>query len=99
MNGLRGFLETFLIIVFVPLYSMFVLVLALYLKTAFDVAGILTVSAAIVPVIAVWARIMHKREAESVKALVEGFKTSPERQSQALEEYVQLVRDKDEDEP
>jgi hypothetical protein len=42
---------------------------------------------------------MHKQEAESVKALTEGFMTSPERQSQALDEYVQLVRDKDEEKP
>jgi len=98
VSGLRGFLQIVLMISFVPLYSMFVLVLALYLKTAFDVAGTLTVSVAIVPVIAVWAKIMHKREAESVKALTEGFKTSPERHSQALEAYVKLMQDKDEDE-
>jgi hypothetical protein len=99
VNGLRDFLQTILMIIFPLVYPMLVMLLAVYLKVAFDVAGTLTISATIVPVIAVWAKIMHKREAESVKALTEGFKTSPERQSQAIEEYVQLVRDKDEDEP
>jgi hypothetical protein len=99
VNGFRDFLQTILAIIFPLVYPMLVILLALYLKVAFDVAGILTISATIVPVIVVWAKIMHKREAEGVKALTEGFKTSSERQSQALEEYVQLVRDKDEDEP
>jgi len=97
VNGHGDFLQTVLTIIFPLVYPMLVIMLALYLKLAFNVSGIFTISATIVPVIAMWARIMHKREAEGVKALTEGFKTSPERQSQALDEYVHLVRDKDED--
>jgi len=99
VTALRDFLQTCLTIIFPFAYSSFVVLLALYLKLAFGVAGILTVSVAIVPVITVWAKIMHKREAQSLQARTEGFKTSPERQSQALEEYVKLVQDKHEEEP
>jgi len=97
VNELRDLPRTVLTIIFPLVYPLLVIMLALYLKPAFDAVGILTISATIVPVIAVWAWIMHKREAESVEALTEGFKTSPERQSQALDDYVHLVRDKDEE--
>jgi hypothetical protein len=98
VSDLRDLLQTCLTIIFPFAYPLFVIFLALYLNLAFNVAGILTVSVGIVPVIIVWAKIMHKREAESLQARTEGFKTSPERQSQALEEYVKLVQDNHEEE-
>jgi hypothetical protein len=93
----KDFLKTFLMIAFPFGYSCFVIMLAVYLQVTFALAGIVTVCAAVVPVIAVWAKIMFKREAESMKARVEGFQTSPERRSQVLGEYVQLIQDRGEE--
>jgi hypothetical protein len=94
---LKDYLQTCLMLIFPFGYSFFVVMLALYLQVAFDLAGTITVVTAVVPVVAVWAKIMLRREAESVQGRTEGFQTSPERQSKVLGEYVQLVRDKGEE--
>jgi hypothetical protein len=96
LGALRGFFETFLLVLLPIFYAMFVILIALYLKALLELPGLITVFAAIVLPMVVWVRIMQKRETESAEAQLKGFKISPEIQERTLEEYEQLMKKKDE---
>ncbi len=94
MGGLKGYLEIVSLSLLPVFYAMFVILLALYLKMAFDVAGLVTVFVAIVPPLGIWAWIMHTRETKSIEAQAKGFKVSPEIQERTLDEYEQMLKKK-----
>jgi len=96
VGALKSFLETTLLALLPIFYSMSVILIALYLKVTLNAPGLITVLAALVPPIVVWAKIMYKRETESVEAQTKGFRISPEIQERSLEEYEQLLKKKDE---
>jgi hypothetical protein len=98
MRGLEGFLETIFLAILPVFYAMFVILTALYLKIVFNVAGLVTIFAAIVPPVGIWAWIMHARETKSAEAQAKGFKVSPEIQARTLAEYEQLLKKKEETE-
>jgi hypothetical protein len=79
-------------------YAMFVVFLALYLKIAFGVAGLVTVFALLAPPFGVWAWILHEREVKSGEAQAKGFQVSPEIQARTLDEYERLLKKKEETE-
>jgi hypothetical protein len=96
-DGIRALLGVFFLGLFCVFYSMFVIVLALYMKVFFDVAGLVTVFAALCPPIGVCVWYMHKREVKATEALAKGFPVSPEIQACRLDEYEQLLKKKKEE--
>jgi hypothetical protein len=98
VGALRGFLEACILAILPLFYAGSVILLALYLKVVFDVSGLVTVFAAIAPAVGVWAWIMHQRETKSAEAQAKGFNVSPEMHARALDEYVDLLKKKEETE-
>lgn len=90
-DTLRSLLETCAYALFAPVYGMFVLLLAAYFNVEYSVAGNITIICAIAPVITVWAIIMSKRATRNAEAQTQGFQTSPEKHARALDEYLQII--------
>lgn len=97
-SELGSLLKNILLFAFAPVYSMFVIWTALYVKVAFNVNGFITIFTAIAPVVAIWAKIVHTRETKSMEALARSYKTSPEKQARILDEYVRLLKKNEETE-
>ena len=87
---LRNLFEMFAYFLFTPIYVMSVLMLAAYLNL-YNVAGNITIAIATVPVVGAWIIVLSKRETRNVEALTQGFQTSPEIQTRALNEYLNLI--------
>jgi len=96
-DGIKALLEVFSLGAFCLFYSMFVILLALYMKVTFDVAGMVTVFAALSPPIGVCVWYIHKREVKATEAQTKGFPVSPEIQARTLDEYEQLLIKKKEE--
>ena len=101
-EGLKGLLGTVLetaFVVSVPaLYAMTVIWVAIYLNAVYNAPGLVTVFAALAPVIAIWGRVVQKREKRNLEAQLKSFKVSPELHERALKEYLSLLPKKDEQE-
>lgn len=94
----RAVLELCAYYLFAPVYAMFVVLMGAYFGAMSSVAGNMAIVGAVAPVVAVWIVVMRRREVRNVEAQTQGFQTSPEKHSAALDDYLDMLRDEKKEE-
>jgi hypothetical protein len=90
-NSLIDLLKTIFVFAFPGIYGFVVVWIALYFQVLYGWYGFITIAVLLFPVVYAWYKILSNHEKKILQAELKGYKVSPERTTETLDEYEKLV--------